>query len=127
MLRATEKIERVLGRDLKDRWGLNLAQFEVLAHVGSKEGLTQGELADSLLVTRGNVVQMLDKMERSGLVLRRPEGRTNHVFLTTEGRSLYKEVVPSHEALVDDQLSALSEEEQGHLLELAGKLNQALG
>ena len=38
----------------------------MLAKVGSTEGISQQELADALLVTKGNVCQLLDKMEGSG-------------------------------------------------------------
>src|SRR5436305_9480937 len=55
--------------------GLSMAQFDVLAHVGAAPGITQQELANSLLVTKGNVCQLLDRMQRSDLIERRQEGR----------------------------------------------------
>jgi DNA-binding MarR family transcriptional regulator len=99
----------------------------VLAHVGAAEGITQRELADSLLVTKGNITQLLDRVERRGLISRRREGRTNRLYLTDEGRRLFAEVVPAHEALIDDRLSVLSREEQQRLHELLRKLDRALG
>ena len=119
------KVERVLNEQMR-LFGLNNAQFDVLAHVGAAEGITQRELADSLLVTKGNVAQLLDRVEERGLILRRREGRTNRLFLTDEGRRLFAEVVPAHEALVDERLSALSREEQQRLHELLRKLDRAL-
>ncbi len=125
LLRVEQKVARALSEDLK-RWDLNLAQFDTLAHVGAAEGLTQQELADSLLVTKGNVCQMLDRMERRGLLVRRREGRTNRLFLTAEGRRLFEEVVPAHENLVARQLSVLDPGEQTHLVRILGKLDRAL-
>lgn len=125
LLRVGQKIGRVLTEDLK-RWDLNMAQFDTLARVGSSEGITQQELAESLLVTKGNVCQMLDRLERRDLIYRRPEGRANRLFLTKEGRSLFKEVVPPHEELVAAQFSELSPEEQRDLMRLLGKLERAL-
>ena len=98
----------------------------MLAHVGAAEGIVQQELADSLLVTKGNVCQLLDRMEGRGLILRRREGRNNRVFLTEEGRRLFDEVVPRHEALIAGRFSALSLEEQDQLHELLRKLDKAL-
>ena len=86
----------------------------------------QQELADSLLVTKGNVTQILARMEERGLILRRREGRTNRLFLTDEGRPLFAEVVPAHEALIDERLSVLSQGEQARLHELLRKLDRAL-
>jgi DNA-binding MarR family transcriptional regulator len=125
ILRVVQKVERDLTGQLK-LWGLNNAQFDVLAHVGAAEGITQQELADSLLVTKGNVTQLLDRMERRGLIERRPQGRTNRLFPTDEGRCTFARVVPAHEALIDERLSVLSKEEQKQLLELLRKLDHAL-
>ena len=125
LLRVAQKVERDLARQLK-LWGLNSAQFDVLAHVGAAEGITQQELADSLLVTKGNVAQLLGRMERRGLIERRSQGRTNRLFLTDEGRRTFTEVVPAHEALIDDRLSVLSEEDQKQLFELLRRLDRAL-
>jgi DNA-binding MarR family transcriptional regulator len=125
LLRVTQKVERDLARQLK-LWGLNNAQFDVLAHVGAAEGITQQELADSLLVTKGNVAQLLGRMERRGLIERRSQGRTNRLFLTDEGRRTFTEVVPAHEALIDDRLSVLSEEDQKQLFELLRRLDRTL-
>ena len=125
ILRVVQKVERDLAGQLKI-WGLNNAQFDVLAHVGAVEGITQQELADSLLVTKGNVTQLLDRMESRGLIERRPQGRTNRLFPTDEGRRTFAGVVPAHEALIDERLSVLSKEEQKQLLELMRKLDHAL-
>jgi hypothetical protein len=76
LLRVAQRGEQDLGEQLKG-WGLNNAQFDVLAHVGANEGVMQQELADSLLVTKGNIAQLLDRMQKRGLIERRPEGRTN--------------------------------------------------
>lgn len=125
LLRVGQKIGRVLTEDLR-RWDLNMAQFDTLARVGSSEGITQQELAEALLVTKGNVCQMLDRLERRGLLLRQPEGRSNRLFLTEEGRRLFVEVVPPHEELVVTQFSGLSAEEQKNLMHLLGKLDRTL-
>ena len=125
LLRVEQRVARVLTEDLKP-WGLNLAQFDTLAHVGAAEGIMQQELAESLLVTKGNVCQMLDRLERRGLISRRPDGRANRLFLTEEGRRLYEQVVPAHEGLVAEQLSELTPEEQRDLMRLLGKLDRSL-
>ena len=125
LLRVSQKVERDLAGQLK-LWGLNNAQFDVLAHVGADEGITQQELADSLLVTKGNVAQLLDRMAKRGLIERRPQGRINRLFLTNEGRRTFAEVVPAQEAMIDDRLSVLSEEERRQLFELMRKLDRAL-
>ncbi len=125
LLRVSQKVERDLGLQLR-RWGLNNAQFDVLAQVGAAEGLTQQELADHLLVTKGNVAQLVARLEGRGVIERRPQGRTNRLYLTEEGRGLFERVVPAHEDLVDDRLSALTKEEQQTFHDLLRKLDRTL-
>ncbi len=125
LMRVFQKVDRVSGERLR-AWDLSVGQFDVLARVGAAEGIVQQELADSLLVTKGNVCQLLDRMEGRGLILRRREGRNNRVFLTEEGRRLFDEVVPAHEALIAERFSALTRAEQARLHELLRKLDWAL-
>jgi len=126
LARVYQKVEKDSGERLRG-WDLNVAQFDVLARVGVSEGMTQQELADSLLVTKGNVCQLLDRMEGRGWISRRQEGRANRLFLTDEGRRLFDAVVPDHEALIAERFSALSPEEQDRLHELLRTLDKALG
>ena len=125
LMRVHQKVNRASGEQLKG-WDLSLAQFDVLAHVGATEGISQQELADSLLVTKGNVCQLLDRMEGRGLILRRQEGRANRLFLTEEGRKLFDEAVPAQQTIIAERFSVLSEEEQSQLYELLRKFDRAL-
>ena len=107
---------------------LSVAQFDLLAQVGAHEGIRQGDLARALLVTKGNVCQLLDRMEARGLVERRPTRgeRGNRLFLTEAGHQLYRGSVPAQEAMIASRLAALSDADQGHLLSLLRKLDHAL-
>jgi DNA-binding MarR family transcriptional regulator len=125
MWQVVQKVERATAEDLR-AYGLNYSQFDVLAHVGASEGSKQKELGASLLVTKGNVSHLVDQMERRGLVSRRQEGRANRLYLTEEGRRLFEEVVPAHEDLVHQLMSAISEEEQARLHELLRGLDHSL-
>ena len=119
------KLERASMDHLRAR-GLSLAQFDVLAQVGTHEGCTQQELADALLVTKGNITQLLDKMESAGLLRRRQEGRVNRLCLTDAGRHLRDLVVPEQEACITAQFAALSPQERAQLHVLLRKLDRAL-
>ena len=120
-----QKIQRAAVDDLRCDV-LTPAQFDVLAQVGVAEGLTQQELAAALLVTKGNVTQLLDRMEHCGLIRRQQVGRSNRVYLTEAGRALRSRVVPSHERFIMSQFTALSPEEQRQLLAFLRRLDRAL-
>lgn len=105
-----QSVQQRLGRVL-DAAGLTLAQFDVLANLGMGEGVTQQELADKLLVTKGNVVGLLDRMEAAGLVERRidpADRRANRIHLTRAGRRALREAFPAHLAVIRRSLARLS-------------------
>jgi DNA-binding MarR family transcriptional regulator len=125
LARVYHKIEQATAAELR-REGLTVGQFDVLAHIGAAEGSTQQQVADALLVTKSNVCQLLDRMERTGLVERQQHGRMNHVYLTDEGRRLYQRVVPAHERQIAAHLASLSPEEQAAMLGLLRNVDHAL-
>jgi len=125
LVRVFQKVDRASTDSLRCRQ-LSPAQLDVLAKVGSSEGISQQELADALLVTKGNVCQLLDKMETSGLLERRPDRRVNRLFLTSQGRAVYDEVVPRHDELLAQQFRSLSAADQRELLRLLRHLDHAL-
>jgi DNA-binding MarR family transcriptional regulator len=108
--------------------GLTTAQFDVLAQVGAGEGCTQQELADRLLVTKGNVCQLLDRMEAHGWIERRParQGRGNLLYLTPAGNAIRHEVVPAQERRVTGLFESLEPDEQRELARLLRKLERSL-
>ncbi|HET8985010.1 MAG TPA: MarR family transcriptional regulator [Trueperaceae bacterium] len=124
MVRVVNRTQRAAA-DQFSAWGLSAAQFDVLAQLGASQGPSQMELATRLLVTQGNVCQLLDGMEKKGLVERRREGRTNHIFLTPAGRELAIDVVPEHETWQAERMAALDDEEQRQLARLLRKLDRA--
>jgi DNA-binding MarR family transcriptional regulator len=125
LVRVFQKVEKASTDHLRCR-ELSMAQFDVLAKVGAAEGSTQQELADSLLVTKGNVCQLLDRMEKSGLLERRQDGRSNRLFLTEAGRNIFGDVIPEHEKVIDRLFAPLTPEEQSELLRLLRKLDHSL-
>src|SRR5687767_10881906 len=82
---------------------LTLPQFDILATLRFSQGVTQQELAQRLLVTKGNVCGVLDRLEAVGWVERRPDAqdrRANRLHLTAAGRAKIDRLLPAHNALV---------------------------
>lgn len=122
-MRFHSRTERAGDEQLR-AFGLNMGQFDVLARVGASEGISQGELASSLLVTKGNIAQLMRKMEGRGIVRRESEGRMKRLYLTEAGRELFERVVPAHEDFMQSRFDALTDEEQAMLYELLRKLDR---
>ena len=126
LMRVYQKVDRRTAAMLRC-FGLSVSRFDILNHAGVREGRTQQELANALLVTKGNIVQLLDGMEADGLLYRRRSGRTNHIFLTDRGRELRREALAAQEANIEQALAALTPEKQQAMLALLRKLDRSLG
>lgn len=124
MVRVVSRTQRAATEHLRE-FDLTPAQFDVLAQVSAAPGPSQQELADRLLVTQGNVCQLLDGLEKKKLVERRREGRSNRIFLTPSGQELSAQAVPEHEEWQAARMTALDESEQRKLLQLLRKLDRS--
>jgi DNA-binding MarR family transcriptional regulator len=107
LARIYQRLDRATA-DLMRRWDLSVAQFDVLNALGLHQGITQQELADRLLVTKGNISQLIVRMERRGLIRRCQEGRAMRLHLTDAGHRLRAEAIPAQEALVARHFARLT-------------------
>jgi DNA-binding MarR family transcriptional regulator len=93
----TEQLRVVYGRH-----GLGEGEFDVLAtlrRAGEPFERAPGELAAHTMVTTGAMTKRMDRLERDGLVTRRPstsDGRGRVVALTRAGRELIDEAFTEH-------------------------------
>jgi DNA-binding MarR family transcriptional regulator len=124
LVRAYQRIVRRMEQAL-DGHGLSLAQFEVLAHVHFEAGISQSELAQRLLVTKGNVCGLIDRLGAAGLVIRKADPddrRANRLFLTSRGTALLAATLPTHLAIIQEMLGDLKGSELQALHDLLGRL-----
>jgi DNA-binding MarR family transcriptional regulator len=127
-MRVYHKMQQHSLSQLHD-YGLTTAQFEVLAHLRANPGITQQELAEKLLVTKGNVCGLLDRLQRDGLVERcgdPDDRRAKRLHLTEKAQTLAEDVIPAHEAFIEEHLSSLSDDDQQTLHLLLRDLDQSL-
>lgn len=106
---------------------LTTAQFDVLSHLWRAPGISQQALAERLLVTKGNICGLIDRLEISGLVERRPapqDRRSHHLYLTQTGASTFQQAAPALEQELEHLFRGLSEEELRSLSGLFNRLEQ---
>ena len=128
MMRVSSKIEHSSAEHLS-RYDLTPAQFDVLAHLSVKSGISQQALSERLLVTKGNVCGLIDRMESRGLVSRQSDPddrRLNLLHLTEAGKELANRAVPAHEDFLKGQMSHLGETDQQTLSKLLRELDKSL-
>src|SRR5699024_12864253 len=73
------------------QWGITTVQFDALKQIGVHQPITQQELGERLEVTKGNITQLLRRMETAGWIKRNREWKTKYISLTEEGEQLYEE------------------------------------
>ncbi|MHB1768939.1 MAG: MarR family winged helix-turn-helix transcriptional regulator [Phycisphaerae bacterium] len=121
----TKQLDRSL-REIQ----LTISQFEILMILSTKEGLSQQDLAQSLLVTKGNVCTVLGRMEKSKWVIRRQDptdGRAHCLHLTENGWEMVQKAAPLAAKQVRLMMDSLSPSEQRTLHGLLDRLEGSLG
>ena len=126
LLRAAGAIEARLDPALAAA-GLTSTQLGVLEALLHKGPLNQRELGRKLLSSPGNMTDVIDKLERRGLVLRtRKPGdrRAVRVELTAQGRDKIAALFPRHAAAIAAAMAGLAPEELATLEALLRKLGR---
>lgn len=86
---GSRRVQRWIEAELASAGGLTSAQSGLLFFLGGEDGRLIGEAAEALDVAPSAMTGLVDRMERSGLVERRPDpddGRAQRVHLTDKGR-----------------------------------------
>lgn len=98
------------------------AVLEVLLHLGP---ISQKTIGQKLLRSSGNVVKVIDNLERDGLVLReqnKSDRRAYLIVLTKKGKRLINTIFPNHVDSIIEAFSILNKEEQTELSRLCKKI-----
>lgn len=95
--------------------GLTRSQWLVINRLHRRPGAIQSELADMLEVEKATAGRMVDRMEKKGWVVRRPDPadrRVNRLHLTEEADLIQVQLAQIADLTVDDALALLSEPER---------------
>jgi len=102
------------------------AVLGALSHDSAEAGMTVGELAAFLLVSRQNLTGLLSRLEKQGLTERSrdsADGRSRRIKLSAKGRTLWRDqLVPEIVAYYNEALAGIPEGEQARFLTLLGQL-----
>lgn len=122
------RINKVYTKNTEDKlseFDLSEPIADILGRIYDHPGITQNELSEKLLVTKGNIAQLVKKMENCDLIYREQKGRTKQLYLTDEGEETYLKVTDFLQSWIDDFLEVLDKDEQKTLLQLLSKVDRA--
>ena len=123
---------RAMCREFSDRiaqHGVTLGLWPFLRALWDDDGLTQRELSEKVRMKGPTTVAALNKLEDKGLVRRegnKNDARKINVFLTPEGRKVYRRVMPDVEAVNKQMLNRLSDSEQRTFRELIKRIRSSV-
>ena len=108
MLRVHAALLKELDAELEERHGLPITSYDVLVNVSEAPGgrLRMRELADAVLLSRSGLTRLVDRLEREGLLCRRPcpdDARGAFAEITPAGRARLAEARPTHLAGVRER------------------------
>lgn len=105
-------------REIENQLGITGAQFWVLAELGKQPGLRVSDLARLICIHNSTASNLLDKLERRGLIQRERTDQDQRVVrlkLTPAGTELLARAPQPVRSVVADALSAISTETLGAL------------
>jgi len=105
------------------------AQFMALLELWEREGLTQKDLVLRLDVEQATMASTLNRMERDGLILRRPhpeDSRAQLIFLTPQAKNLKEQATAAARKVNAVALKDLDQEEKECLIALMPRVIRSL-
>lgn len=101
--------------------GLTSAQWRVIIQLKRHNGQTQSELANVLDMGKVSVGGLIDRLEESQWVERKPDPkdrRANRIYLTDKAEKIDDEMTKTGKILIDQTLRDLSPDERDTLINL---------
>lgn len=109
--------------------GIHPGQAFCLRFVAERDGMSQRDLAEALHLAPPTVSRMLQSLEKSGAVERRPDAddqRVTRVYLTESGRRTAAEMQDVAASYVNATIGALPEDDRRELARLLEELGASI-
>jgi DNA-binding MarR family transcriptional regulator len=122
--RVSNHVSGAFARALQTRH-TSVAEWVVLCHVQEHPGITSGELAEALDLTRGAVSKVVDKLEAKNWIARsaKPgDGRVQLLSLTRRGSRILPQLAEIADRNDREFFDGLEADERATLRRLLGKL-----
>jgi len=129
---ASRELFDVLSAELISECQLDITWYDVLLHLDEsptgRMGMT--DLAESVVITRGGLTKLIDRMEAAGLVERIPspsDRRAKEIALTPEGRKRFQAAAVVHRrGIVRHFMEHVKEREAGTIIAALARVRAAL-
>jgi len=118
-------VSQVISSEYREQFGLKISEWRVMAVLGDAGPLTQRDLVRATQMDKVAVNRACKVLEDRDLVRRSPnvaDGRSHHLELTSEGRSIHAQIWPQALEIYNEIFAALTPRETEKLRALLDKL-----
>jgi DNA-binding MarR family transcriptional regulator len=119
LLRHVSVIIRKRGREILSDFGITPPQLNALVILIEQDGITMGELCDRMYLACSTATDLIDRMERNGLIERERDQNDRRVIrlrVKPPGRQVIEEVMKARKRYLGGVLRQVPEEEHEQLI-----------
>ncbi len=128
-IRQVNSVIKRRGREILKEFDITPPQFVALQSLTKEGSLTIGELSDRLYLACSTVTDLVDRMEKNGLVKRCRDERDRRIVrikVLEKGHKLISDVIAVRHNYLRNILKDLSEEERERLIYALTQLNELM-
>jgi MarR family transcriptional regulator, transcriptional regulator for hemolysin len=129
LVHEVSRIRRKAIDHVLEPMGITGGQWWVVTYISLHLGLSQVVLADELNIGKVALGGLVDRLEKAGLIERRPDRvdrRMNRIYLSKRGIRLVKDIKRASEDVQDKALDGITSEELKHAISALEKMESNL-
>jgi len=114
-LRKIDHIIRLKGREILSDFNITIPQFTALQILINNPGMTIGELSQKMALACSTVTDLIDRMERNGLVVRKKDENDKRVVrieVLSKGHEILDKVLEKRISYLNNKMDGLTEEQK---------------
>ena len=127
---CTQLVELEIRTMLREKFDMTLPRFELLSALDRVvDGLTMSELSHWLMVSKGNVTGIAERLSEDGFIRREPtptDRRSFMVTMTEKGRKEYKEMELEYEKLLDKLFNDMTPDDSDMFTGMLAKIRESV-
>jgi len=115
LIRLVSLIVRKRGRDILGNFDITPPQFNALLALADFGSLTMGELCEKLYLACSTATDLIDRMERNGLIERQRDQNDRRVIrlkITERGQGIIEKVIEARYVYLTNVLASVTAEEK---------------
>jgi DNA-binding MarR family transcriptional regulator len=124
---TSNAVSQRIAQEYRNRWGLSVPEWRVMAVLGDSGAHTQRELTTMTIMDKVAVNRACKVLENRGLAVRRPnaqDGRSHLLELTAEGKTMHGQIMPLAMEMERRLFATFTDEEIETFSSLLGRVRE---